>query len=304
MGISLAASAARWRNDEFSYWDPATNLFSTTTVLGRLFRADRFTTIYHRPTRRSTIGLLEAAPASGVVRRRLGGDIFLLSDTQRQEVFQGDHVYDTLRASHLVTAPSGGLAEFHPATLAGTGDDLGAVSLATAVPVYLDLELQTAVSPNDSEETLSGRWLINYSRNVAPKPGDYFKMGDRWFLVQMPYVDGGFYLLRSLEAVVGYHTFTYQLKTGTGSGYNPITGTVGSPETPRVFSALRGLESMESTATAQATSKRRLELFVYTHHIGFTPNAGDTIKDATRTYRVESVVMRREELQWKIEVSY
>lgn len=305
MGVSLRTTASRWAQDRFAPWDASTNRFlegSLSQIKGRLFRADRFTSIYHRPTRRAFIGLLGDGPESGVVKRLGTDEVYLVSDTAKTEVYQGKFVYDQLRQSHLVTPPSGGLGGYYAATTAGVDDDLGAVSLGLSFPTYLDLELQGIAVSEETEDVVVPRFMLTHSRNISPLEGDYFYWNSRWFLVNTPYIDGGLNIARASELLPAYTVMTYLKPTGVASGYDPVTGVVSSATVERLFSALIGKDSFEGEGTEPPIS-RKMELYIYVRHIGFTPAVGDSIRYNSKTYQVDSVTIRRDALQWKLVVS-
>lgn len=305
MGVSLKSVSKRFSTDIFSPWDAVNDRFlvsKSDQFKGRLFRVDRFTTIYHRPTRRAFIAWVEDLPASGVIRREGTEEVFLVSETMKSEVLDGRYVYDRLRQSHLATPPSGGSGAFYPVTTTGTGDDLGPISMSVAVPVYVDTELQGVASAEDTEDVSVSRFLINHSLNVSPQPGDYFKWSNRWFLVNTPYIDGGLRVVRASELVPAYETMTYLKHTGASPGYSPVTGVVSPVTVSRQFSALIGLNQLTGPTT-EFKSTRSMVLYVYVRHIGFDPQLGDAIQHQGVTYQIDRVTMRRDELQWKLEVS-
>lgn len=300
MGLSLKTAAERFAQDQFSVWDPATDTFSTVTIPGKRFRLDRFTTIYHRPTRRSYIRLLDGAfPASGVVRREGVGEIYLLSETLGSDVANGDLRYEKLRMGHLVTPPSGGKGTFIAVRTTGTGTNLGPVDLSNTAQAYLDLELQSATAIPENIDSVTPRFLLNHSSNVQPLHGDIFTFQGRDFLVSVPYVDGGLHIARVSELPPAYDTFTYHLRSSTG-GYNPATGAVTSPVTQLQFSGIIGRKVKEDT---QNTAPVTMELYVYEHHVGFRFEVGNQIDQAGTKYYIRSVVNRREEKQWFLELT-
>lgn len=304
MGLSLAGSAARWAQDSFLSWDPATDTWSDEGITGRLFRADRFTTIYHRPTRRSTITqLFGKVPASLVVRRELGGETFLLSATERTEVEHGVEVYDSLRASHLVTSPSGGLAQLLAAVVSGTGDDLGPVVMTPAEAAYVDFELRTTAASPDSTDYAIGRYLMTFSPTILPREGDYLLFNGGTFLFEEPYVDGGFNMARVSRFELGYKNFTYRLPAGTG-GYDPVTGVVTKGTVDRQVSMIVGSGGDRADSKKVAGYERTLMLYVFKRHIGFEPLAGQKMSDGEREYLIVAVKENRDMLQWGLEVAF
>lgn len=296
MGLSLASAAKRFAQDQFVGWDAMSDTFSAIAQTGRLFRTDRFTTIYHRPTRRSTLSLLGEWPASGVVRRVFGGEVLLVGANERQEIIGGSVVYDRLRQVHFVQQPSGGKGDYYPASVSGSGDDLGVVTLGPAEPLYLDLELHAVNEPAAAVDYVVGKFLLTHSANAALQAGDYVAYASRWFLVEQPYVDGGFRLARVREQVVGYQTFSY-LRPGSGA-YDPVTGSVTRGESPRLFSGI--IESGQTVLSGPTTLPRQLIVGVFKRHLGFVPQAGDGVSLGNQRYTITTCAQVRDEQQWRL----
>lgn len=303
MGLSLKSSAQRFSRDRFSVWDATTNTFEPKPSLtGKRFRIDRFTTIYHRPTRRSYIRLLDPAfPGVGVIRREGSGEIYLLSETLNTDTEMGRTRYEELRMSHLVMPPSGGQGTFTPVRTTGTGENLGPVDMTASFPVYLDLELQSAVNVEENIDAVTPRFLINHSSNVDPLHGDVFYFNGRSFIVSVPYVDGGLRIARVAELPPVYDTFTYRKRSGTG-GYDPVTGTVTSGVTDLQFSGILG-RIQKSDNQSQQTAPNKMELYVYEHHVGFQFEVGNSVLSNSVVYYINGVTRLREDKQWKVELS-
>lgn len=305
MGLSLKVAAERFSRDRFAVWDPVTGVFDETHPrVGKRFRIDRFTTIYHRPTRRSYIRLLDPSfPYPGVVKRLGTGEIYLLSESLNTDVEMGSLVYENLRMSHLVTPPSGGLAQYISVATAGTGEDLGPVVLADPIPAYVDTELQSVLNVEETVDATTPRFLLNYSANVSPAHGDLFLLGERQFLVKNPYSDGGLRATRVDELPPAYETLTYVRRTGSG-GYNPTTGLVSQGVTSYLFSGIIG-RNLRSASQAVNTSpaSSMLELYVYERHVGFPFELGNKIVRNGTEYHITSILRRREEAQWKLELT-
>lgn len=305
MGLSLKTAAQRFSGDEFVLWDPTNDTFDAVpTVYGKRFRIDRFTTIYHRPTRRSYIRLLTSDfPGVGVIKRVNGGEIYLLSETLNTDFEAGTLRYEDIRMSHLVTPPSGGHGTFTPVHTSGSGDNLGVVDTATQTSIYLDLELQSAVNIEESVDAAVPRMILNHSANVTPLAGDIFRYSGSTFIVNVPYIDGGLRVARVSELPIPYTTFTYRMRSGTG-GYDPVTGIVTSGVTDRLFSGIIGRiqrDTEPSVTTPSAPTK--MELYVYERHVGFNFALGNQILYGATAYYIEAISQRREEAQWKLELS-
>lgn len=303
MGLSLKTAAQRFSKDLFAIWDPTTNTFETVpSVKGKRFRIDRFTTIYHRPTRRAYIRLLDPAfPGVGVIKRSGTDEVYLVSETLHTDIEAGQLRYEDLRMSHLVTPPSGGAGTFTTVRTTGTGEDLGPVDMTTSYNVYLDLELQSAVNVEENIDAVTPRFILNHSANVEPLHGDVFYFNGRSFIVSVPYVDGGLRATRVSELPPAYETFTYRKRTGTG-GYDPITGQVTQGVTDLLFSGILG-RIQKTDDQRQQTTPTQMELYVYEHHIGFQFEVGNVVLKDSTAYYVNAVTRLREDKQWKVELS-
>lgn len=307
MGLSLKVSARFFSRDTFQVWDATTDSFTELpTIRGKRFRIDRFTPIYNRPTRRAFIRLFDPAyPGVGVIKRVGTEEIYLLSETLNTDIENGTLRYEDMRMSHLAVPPSGGQGIFTPATILGTGDDLGPVDLTTQTKAYCDFEFfSTVATPDTTTETGSSRFIMNHSMNISPQTGDLFTFNGRTFIITAPYVDGGLRAARVIELPNPYEIFSYKIRTGTGA-YNPSTGKVTQTVTERLFSGIIGntTKSTEQGAMNSAAAKTKLELYVYERHVGFEFVLGNQITHNGATYYVDSITRNREESQYKLVLS-
>lgn len=301
MGLSLKVAAERFSNDSFIPWNATTNTFDDLNPInGRLFAADRFTPIYHRPASRKYASLQTAnIPTSSIVKRDLTDEIYIVSQILHTEMLQNDRVYDRLRVMHSASNPSGGEAEFYSAAVSGTGVDLGVVTLSTALPCYVDTELHSMTDGRDTQSSTLARYLITHSTNIAPQPGDYFKFNGDYYLVIVTFSDGGFLNTRAVKHPVSYIDAVYSRKTGTG-GYDPTTGTVTQPTTNYNFSGIIGNHKSSGLVAGGEPVDRELELFIFFRHIGFDPKIGDKIIYDDREYIIFETNPRVNAQQWHL----
>ena len=301
MGLSLKVAAERFSNDSFIPWLADTDTFDVDNpIKGRLFAADRFTPIYHRPSSRKFATLqTDAIPDSYVVKRDLTGEIYLVSEILHTEMLQNDRIYDRLRVMHSVSNPSGAKASYHAAAVSGTGDDLGFVSLATAVDCYLDTELHSIIDERETESASLSRFLVTHSANVAPEPGDYLQIGSDYHLVLTAYSDGGFHNARTIRQPVAYVDVVYSRYMGTG-GYNPTTGVVTQATTDYNVSGLVGDHISTGLSSSNDPVDRTLTFYIFFRHIGITPKLGDTITYDGTSYIITTVSPQHNSQQWQL----
>ena len=302
--FSLRASAARFQDDLFYSWNSGTELFDTSSsgrFTGRLFRIDRFTTIYHRPTRRRqlTIPPDVVLPASKVVKHAATGEIFILSETMRNDAVN-NRVYDRVLAVHLAMAPSGGLGSLRRHEIEGTGDDPGPAALTEVAKIYFDAELRTAQREQGGDELDIGQYFLTFPHAVPVRDEDWVVFGSTYYKIVEPYIDGGFSMARAVKHTYDLVTVTYYRSTGAGGGYDPTTGILTPSVTEeRLISAT--VVSREDVAdTADSGELEKLRLYVDVEHITWDPSVGDLIKVGDWTYRVARVSMSRSQLQWEL----
>ncbi len=301
MGLSLKTAAERFSSDWFSVWNPATNTFGLPTRQGKRMRIDRFTTIYHRPTRRVYLRLLDRSfPASGVLRKDGTGEVYLVSASLNSDVADGDLIYENLRMAHLAQAPSGGPALFTNVRTLGTGTSLGVVDLTDTAPAYLDLELQGTAIIGDTAGEMTGRFMLTYSANIVPQEGDYFTFANRTFLVTTVYSDGGLSMCRASDIPPAYESCAYLSRSSTGS-YSATTGVVTSPTTSLAFSGIVNQQMrIDKDGGATSSAPERLELYVYERHVGFQFAIGNQVSLRGQTYFITTLTNRREDRQWEL----
>ena len=300
-GMTLKTSASYFLKDTFEAWDASTNTFSGEIPV-RLHRADRFKTIYHRPTKRQKISVMQGVslPSSGVIRHTATNEVFLTSVFEETEIWQGQEVYEKLVTLHRAEPLSGGYAEFRPVTVSGSGDNLGAVSYSVPEHSYAELELRTVGEESGSLEVDIGQMTAHLSRNVLASPGDFLIFGGDYYRIVFPYSDSGFRAARLVKEDPNYQTITYKLDTGT-AGYNPVTGAFSQGTQDRLVSALIGDAQTERDRQSSAYN-RMLSLYIYQAHIGFPPKVGDKIVHDGTTYEILKVTENQRELQWRVEV--
>ena len=300
-GLSLGTASSYFRQDLFTGWDFTSSSFKDPFE-ARLFRVDRFKTIYDRPTKRQkmTFGAEVDLPESSVVRRESDQNIFLVSRTLEREYWKGETNYDNVATLHRVMPQAGGLGTYRQASVEGIGDDLGPVVLSDAADVYMDTELRTAKDVDTSEEVHQSNVNAFVSDNVVPVSGDYFSLGDRSFLVETVTVDSGFLFCRLWEQPSTYTDGVYKFRSDETTTYNPATGVVSKVAAEsREFSFIPG-HSISSAEIERYGVSLQKTIYIYKRHLGFEPKLDDTIEIGGQDYRIKHIELSRLEPQWKL----
>lgn len=297
--LSLAASY--FHGEEFQVWDQGTDTWSTG-FNGRIYVFDRFKTIYHRPTRRETLGITSSVtlPDDLVILHTATGTIYIISATNRTDVDQVN-IYDRARALHR-TNLKGDLIRY---ATAGSGDNLGPLVASDEGKIYYDLELRSEASDQMDYALQSGdmvgRFFLTAPRSMALQPGDYLltELG-AYFRVDIAYDDSGFSAARVVEMAPNHEDVIYELLSGVAGSYNPTTGVVtGATRVDRTFSGYVS-ESIKANQDVDGDIKYDLEVWVDVAHVGFTPAAGNYLRARSLRYHIEEVTLSHSALKYQI----
>ena len=303
MPVSIRTAANYFARDTFSYWNPTADRFDGC-FQGRTRRIDDFVSLWHRSTRREHIYIRPDAcfEDTGVFKHHQSGEIYLVSETRETDGWQGAGTpYSLMVRAHKLGAPSGGKGLFHAVTTAGSGDNLGPVSLGSGTAVWADVELRTTTQADGSVEMTTAEYLLSYSRNVAAQEGDYFYHKGQWYRVLEPYNDSGYMYCRTNNQSPMFVTATFT--TATTSAFNPVTGafTAGTT-TSRQVSVIVGDSEIDGRPSDNDLAEK-LTIYIYLHHIGFVPAVGMKLALNSKDYRVIKVAKHYENKQYELEIA-
>jgi len=169
----LKVPASITRLDRMVFWDRSSDSFPVgNTFRARVYPADRFKTIYHRPTRRETLSLhpRQKIGPSLLVKHLASGKTYALAGEDRLDS-SDDTIYDTARSVHLVAR-----GEVFREEVQGTGDDLGPLVRVSQGTLYGDLELRTEERVPDTHREQSGSFFLTCPNDLDLRlqDNDYF----------------------------------------------------------------------------------------------------------------------------------
>ena len=297
LGI-LKGPATFFHTDSFSEWNPALERFDPSFT-GRLYPFDRFKTIYHRPTRRETLGVDDNVilPDSMVIRHDASGEVFIVGETLRFDS-DGNYLYDRAYSLHR---PSMFLDVIRPA-IQGSGDDLGPLVSTSIGKLHLDTELRTAETERDAYEKFKGRFFITMPDSLKIQKGDFLVGDGKSFRVTIQYYDGGYQMARADEFTDEREVLTYKLPTGSGAAYDPATGTyTASATVDRQFSAIVSPVSDEEASDKTELQAHYIRLYIEFDHIGFSPAPENRVVRGVDNYLIKKVKSDPESKQWVVD---
>lgn len=302
MPVSIRTAANYFTNEKFSWWNPTADRFEGS-FLARTRRIDNFVSLWHRSSRREHIYVRSDAyyEDTGVFRHDADSQLYLVSETTESDAWQDSPAYSRMVRAHKLSGPSGGKGQFYPVTVAGTGDNLGAVTIGPAVAIYADSELRTTTNADDSVGLVVGEYLLAYSRNVEASNGDFFYHLGQWYKVLEAFSDSGYHYCRANKQDPLFVTATFTLSTT--SAFNPVTGTFSSgTDTTREVSVQIGEELVDGRPTDNDLAEQ-LTLYIYLRHIGFTPAVGMKLSLLGQAYKVIKVLKHYENQQYELVVA-
>lgn len=286
----LKLAAKYFHGEIFENWARASNAWNTGFE-GRIYVFDRFKTIYHRPTRRETLGIAREVtlPSDLVLKHAATDVVYMVSATDRTDV-DYVNIYDRARALHRAS-DLGTLVRY---STQGTEDNLGVLVAVSQGYVYYDTELKSDTSDQSAfalqQGDKVGQYFVTLPDSLPAEDGDYIlsSTGD-YFRLDILYNDGGYLLARATGMAPNHETMVYELRTGAGGSYDPDTGVV-TPATraDRNFSGYVG--SLEkSDQDVEGGVDYDLEVWVDVDHVGFTPVPGDYVRARGLRYHIDTV---------------
>lgn len=304
--FSLAAAADRFRDELFYPWDPDLEDFDSSLLAqfsGRVFRLDRFTTIYHRPTRRRQLAFAsdQVLPASKVVKHVSSGDVYILSNTEKKEE-AGGTIYDRIVAGNLANAPSGGLGYLYRPTIEGGIDDPGAASFVLVSSVYLDTELRSVSAEDGTEGVEVGQYFVTMPANSGAVDSDWIVFAGDYYKLVEPYFDSGFLMARAIREPYDLVPITYYIMSDLGGGYDPESGTVTQRNTSaKTISAIVKVRRESSAVGVQEGWSG--VVYIDTALITWNPEVGHSLEHAGIPYKITEVSLNKTKVQWELKVS-
>ena len=291
----LARSARFFNNEDFEIWDDSLEDFAPGFI-GRLYPFDRFKTIYHRPTRRETLGVDVGTqiPGTKVIRHVASQEVFMVGETLRFDS-DGNRLYDSAYSLHR---PLGMFTLLRPETL-GTGDNLGPLIDVNLGPLHADLELRTSEREQDAYEEFKGRFFLTAPDSKQIQKGDFLIFGQKSYRVEVQYLDGGYQLARVDEVSNKRENLTYLLPIGLGASFDPSTGAyTKQPVAERVFTAIVSPVTDAEQTDRTELSDPQIKLYIGFSHIGFEPKIGHMIRRDDAEYKISAIRSDPESEQW------
>lgn len=303
--FSLRAAAARFQDELFYPWDSSLEAFDSShaaQLFGRVFRIDRFTTIYHRPTRRKSLTFSPdvVLPSSRVVKHVSSGDVYILSETEQKEEIEGQ-IYDRVIAGNRATGPSGGLGMLYRPTIVGSPGDPGEAEFTLVSSVHMDIELRSVAVEGGTEGIETGSYFVTLPANAGAVDNDWVVLGGYYYKIVEPYFDSGFLMARAIREPYDLVPITYYVMSEIGGNYDPESGVMVQKNTSaKTISAVVKVRRESSGVGVQEGWSG--VVYIDTALITWVPEVGHLLEHAGISYKVIEVSLNKTKVQWELKV--
>lgn len=285
--MDIAQAAKFFDHPDFENYD-----FSSGTWIdafsGQLKLADKFTTIWNRPTRKRNLYTApDSPPTSAVIRVIETGEIFMLG-TGQHDVFQGGAtrvVYGLHKtkgvATHrrLTPTPGGGWAT----------NELVQVTFG-------DVELRSVNENQDVELQHYGHYFMFLPSNSTVEDGDTVELDGLVYTLLEVYPDSGLVAARVSAKPEERVNVVY---TVVGpSVYDPNTRTNTPTLTP--YNVTAKIEPLSESELQGEYSNAAIKFMVESKFITVSPKINDRITYSGKTYKVMGVDRDSVSAEWSV----
>ena len=196
----------------------------TDWVRARLAPVDRFLSNFHKPLQRRMLFTDPAVefPASGVVRVKATGDVFLVGESRKDS--KNDKAFDNLTVLHLVSSDSSGVAEYFNYRSDLANSLAGNIAKTSEGDFYVSVEYVSTKTAESGDEAYQGKFFVYGPNNLPFHRDGVFTVHDKNYKVVQSFMDSGFscaIVLQQEDDMVGV---IYHAIDSATSGYDVSTG--------------------------------------------------------------------------------
>lgn len=290
--MDLARTAAYFDRTLFENYDQSTNSWAGTFFHGQLKLADKFQTIYHRPTRKRMLYCAPGSePTGSVVRVVETGETFMVGALQT-DVHDDQH-YRNVYALHRPRG-QGTITRRVPV---GPSNNPGWAVSQLLGTFWMDFELRSTNEKEDAIPSQRGSYFCTLPYGTDVQPGDLLFFEGKPYYALDDYIDSSLQFLRVAQHADPREDFVYRSRTlpDTYSGgsvtrnftnYN-VTGRVGTSE---------------SREADGPVIRKELMLKINEGWIGVTPKMDDEVTLWGSRYTVRRVIRDAEKQEWNLQV--
>lgn len=281
--MDLRRVANKFETTAFDVFNETTLLWETGTLTGKVMPIDRFLSIFHRATRRRSIGISpsSAIPAHHTIREPLTGKAYIMG-LIRGDVKDGAY-YDRVGILHGVDV----LGQVHRKAPVGPANDPGILVDSVIGSHYMDVELRSASESDEGVENFESHFFLTAPYHSDLMPWDFITYEGESYQVQVPYVDSGMRMARVVKRDDPRVDVVFHKKSGT-SGYDPATQTVTTGIVDYQISGFFrgfGLADVDGVAVSSGD----VQFVVQTDHIGVYPTNQDQLTWRGNKYNIAAV---------------
>jgi hypothetical protein len=299
--VDISQVASFFDLQDFDAYDFNASAWLPAAFKGQLKLADKFLTIYNRPTRNRMIYVAPGQePTSPVIRVSNTGDIFMLKTPQRDS--HANTHYRTVIGGHMPA----GTAVVNRLLPIGPPEDPGWAVQAMVMNTFADVELRS-VNENTDRQLLSyGHFIMLTPSNTDLQDHDTVTITDTTsgdvttYYVLESYVDSG---LQAARVTSQPDERVNMIYTSVGEPvYDPDQSANVRPETHYNVTGRITIKKIEEEENSDVPV-RIVEVMVRKNFIGLIPKIGDKLTFQGRTFTIHSVGENALRDEWTLEAS-
>lgn len=291
--MDLFQTARYFDRQEFENYDFSAPGWRGDTFMGQLKLADKFQTIYHRPTRKRMLYCPPEVAPSPVIRVGTTGEIFMVGSLQ-----QDSHANVHYRNVYALHRPAG-IGVITRRAPAGPANNPGWAVETEVGPTWWDLELRSTNENEESTPFHRSFYFGTFPSNSAIQRFDLVTFEGLPYFILDVYTDSSMRAARCAQHIDPRRDIVYRSRQlpDTYSGGQAVRNYIDYNVTARVGPA----ESEDSFSDVAAKS---LMVRIQEGWIGVTPKLDDAVTVDGVTYVVKRVLRDPTMQEWNLEVSY
>lgn len=285
--------AARYFDlQDFENFDTATATWTGQTFQGQQKVSDKFSSIYHRPTRKAMLYCAEDVTPASVIRNVSSGEVFMVGTLQPDT--HDNTFYRKVYAIHRALA-LGTLLRKAPV---GPVNNPGWAVEVNMGQVWVDLELRSA---NENEELIpisNEHYFVTMPSDADTREFDSIVVGGVNYWAVADYVDSSFKMFRAGKHKDPRDNLVFRRKAGTTySGGQVVPNWQDFNITARTGRA-------DFSQSDGITAKNRIKIMIQDGWIGVTPTTDDKITVWGKDYDILTVTRDSSDLEWNLLAGY
>ena len=266
---------------DFDTYDFGNATWDSKTFKGQLKLADKFVTLYNRPTRKRMLYTAKGVELTATVMRVTANpdDVYMVGTGQSD--FHENTKYRQVTGTHLASAP----AVVRRLTPAESGGKSIWATNETVITTWADIEMRSVDESQERQIDNFGHYFLIMPRDTPLERQDTVEHNSVVYTVLETYLDAGFLMARVTNLPEERKNFVYSQKLA--QVYNIATQR--NETTYEVYQCTAKVTPTLSESTAFNDEKEMIRVMFHDRFISFEPKIQDQITFNGFKYEVARV---------------